>query len=57
MAKTSAIERDKKRRRMATRFAARRKALKELTRDRELIEGRRPFAPAWGEPAIEAAPA
>lgn len=30
---------------------------KELTRDRDLIEGRRPFAPAWGEAAIEAAPA
>ena len=36
MAKTSAVERDKKRRRMADRFASRRKALKELVRDRDL---------------------
>src|SRR5918997_1875461 len=36
MAKTSAVERDKKRRRMTDRFASRRKALKELVRDRDL---------------------
>ena len=36
MAKTSAIERNKKRRRMSDRFAAKRKALKAVTRDREL---------------------
>ena len=36
MAKTSAVERDKKRRRMADRVASRRKALKELVRDRDL---------------------
>jgi DNA-binding transcriptional LysR family regulator len=30
---------------------------KELTRERDLIEGRQPLAPAWGEAATEAAPA
>ena len=36
MAKTSAIERDKKRRRMSDRFRAKRKALKEVTRDKDV---------------------
>ena len=30
---------------------------KELGRERDLVEGRRPLYPAWGEAAIEAAPA
>ena len=36
MAKTSAVERNKKRQRMAERFAARRKALKDVVNNREL---------------------
>jgi small subunit ribosomal protein S14 len=36
MAKTSAIERDKKRRRLSDRFRAKRKALKEVTRDKDV---------------------
>ena len=36
MAKTSAVERDKKRRRMAERFSERRKALKDVVQDRTL---------------------
>jgi small subunit ribosomal protein S14 len=36
MAKTSAIERNKKREKMAERYAARRKALKEIVQDRDL---------------------
>lgn len=36
MAKTSAVERNKKRQRMAERFAARRKALKDMVNNREL---------------------
>lgn len=36
MAKTSAVERNKKRQRMAERFGAKRKALKEIINDRDL---------------------